>query len=727
MKVEAANVKMSLNPGIVDMLDKIGKAGRSLADRCQDNLDEKINMFNDGVATYAAHTKRAILEEERNRHNFNIRMLNTEGFFNISQTVFDAVIKGVAMRKKAVEMLGATLFDLVLELGFGKLDDMKKAKNGAGNAELLEKSVKEMQQQYITKAIKGFEAKISELLQSAAQNVTKAQEALNTVVAAATKANQKAEQHLNWILKRMRDGKVVPVVARENFKSDFEHLIKLLIKQAELEKQLVSVRRVQEALEPMRKNLAELSAEGGDVMEKWHRLFGPSSPGETMFAEARRQCQSQLDQLRHLKETELAQWSQKIAALSPEFKGLVENHIAEANRLAAELSKMNQFDCFMIDTKKNFTGAASQKLAQLHDVEQEQQQRMNKGFFYSIWVSLWESLSSIGSALKNWLAEKVEYILGNFITGLITKAAGLAAWLITGFFWAVMEIFKYIAGMVEYIGRLRNPTYLEGDYRTRGQKIMTELGVPEGHFYAEGQEEAIKGIVHDADPDNLPDVVNHDKAATQQLKTELKAKAKQQAADRQEAEKNAYRKAVMAMCAEALDTERFNREVEAMRYSEVVVRSVLFDVALVMKYYEKQFEQCDAGFVDFVAMKADEMLEGVDFTWASIANWLSLLGSQATLTARGIAVAATAIAPFTGGASLLPAATIFGVAELFDKITVWTRLALCTFFVIPCVNAFAGDFMAMHGVSFATMIRETESVPQPKLGVDPQKGVPNKL
>jgi hypothetical protein len=40
-----------------------------------------------------------------------------------------------------------------------------------------------------------------------------------------------------------------------------------------------------------------------------------------------------------------------------------------------------------------------------------------------------------------------------------------------------------------------------------------------------------------------------------------------------------------------------------------------------------------------------------------------------------------------------------------------TRAVICGFFVIPCVTAFAGDFMAMLGVAFKKMILE-EEVPE---------------
>jgi len=727
MRVDATNVKMSLNPGLVGVLADIHKASTRLGNRCQDDMDTNFTQFADGVAIYAAHTKRVDLEDPQQRENFNFRMLNTGGFFGISQTVFDAVFKGITMRKKAVDMLGATLFDLTLEIGFGKLQDMKKAKNAAGNAELMEQSMKEMQQEYVSKAMKGFEIKVSKLLQEAAQTVAKAQEALTAVIEAAGKAAQKADEHVSWILKRIQAAKDVPASAVKNWRDDFAHMMKLWGKQAELEKQLRSASKASEALEPLQKNLEELSSPGGDVTEKWNRLFGPGSPGEIMFEQARRECQAELEQLKQLKETDLAQWSAKIASLPPEFQGSALRHLEEAKRLSVALEKMDYFDGFMLDASKNMANAATQKLAQMHEIEQEQQARLNQGFFYSVWCSIWNFLSSVGSAIGNWISKGVEWVLGSFVTGLLAKAFGLLAWLITGFFWMIMEIFKYIAGFLEYIGRWRNPTYLEGEYRRQGQAFMVSLGVPEGHFYAEGQEEVIKGIARDADPDNLPDTVDKDKAAGQQLKADLQAKAKQQAEQQWEAEKNAYCQAVVAMCRAALDPSRLDKPGPVARYQEAKIRIVLGDIAAAMTSYEKQFQQCDGGFVDFVAMKADELLEGVDFSWASIANWLGMLGSQATLTARGVALALATAAPVTGGTSLAASAMIFAGAEVIDIVTVGARIVLCTLCVIPCVNAFAGDFMAMHAVAFEAMIRETENVPQPDLGVDPKTGVPIRL
>lgn len=654
-----------------------------------------------------------------------MRMLNTGGFFGISQAVFDAVFKGITLRKKAVDMLGSTLFDLTLEVGFGKLGDMKKAKNAVGNADVMEQSMKEMQQAYVTKAMKSFETKVSELLEATAKQVTKAQEALQDIMEGIGKAGSKADEHINWIMKRLEKGKDVPPQALKNWQDDFEHMMTLFKKQAKLDKQLVSARKASEALDPLRKNLAEFTGLGGDVMEKWNRLFGPGTPGEELFAQARRECQSQLEQLKQLKEAELEKWAEKIAVLPPEFQAPALAHLKKAKLESVALEKLDTYDGFMLDAGKNFTNAATQKLAQMHEIEEEQQKQLNQGWFYSVWCSLWNWLSSIGATIKDWLAGGIEWVLGSFWTGLLAKAFGLLAWLVTGFFWLIMEIFKYIAGLLEYIGRWRDPTYLEGEFRQKGQSFMVGLGVPEGHFYAEGQQEVIRGIVQDADPDNLPETA--DKAANQQLKADLQAKAKDQAAQAWEAEKNAYRQAVVAMCRAALDVSRLEKEGPVARYQEAAVRSVMGNVASVMTAYEKQFQQCDAGFVDFVAMKADELFSGVDLSWAGIANWLSLIGSQGTLAARGVAVILAAAAPVTGGTSLAAAGIIFFGAEIIDMATVATRIVLCTLGVIPCVNAFAGDFMAMHGVAFEAMIRETEDLPPAVLGVDPQTGVPKKL
>ena len=202
MRVDATNVKMSLVPGLVGLLAEIRDANAKIATRCRDNMDGDFARFADGVATLLAHKKQAELDDPVKRDAFYYRLMNTKGFFNISQTVFEAVFKGIVMRRKAVDVLGQTLLDLTLEVSFGKLQKKGMKESKGEYEEAMKQNVKDLHQEYVTQAMKGFEKKVSEVLQAAVDMVAKAQTELAGKLQSLAKATQKADGHLEYILEK---------------------------------------------------------------------------------------------------------------------------------------------------------------------------------------------------------------------------------------------------------------------------------------------------------------------------------------------------------------------------------------------------------------------------------------------------------------------------------------------------------------------------------------------
>lgn len=742
MKLEAVNVKMSLDVDTLNMLADVYKASGRLGERCRENLDQEFLQFSKSVATYAASTPRTELEDAQKRENFTVRMLNIGSFFRLSPLFFDAVFKGIVLRRKAVEMLAAAMFDLTLEKAFGLLGKWKEGKNAKGNDQLVKELQEKAEKEYFAEAMEDFTGKVAAAVKNAAQAVTKAKAELAEVTQKLKTARRNARHFELKIIEHppgTPDGVQLQWYAKWSAYDDAATVLQG--QQAELQKVFISARKAAEGIDAVRKNLAQMADPGSRTLQSWQEAFAPGSPGEALWQGIRENCQRELDQLADLYRAELAAWDSRISNLPLRLQGPARENLKKAQDIAAGLQRLDAFDAFMVDNGKNVKSQvlqqADQKLDELRGLAQQQEQlsKEQAGFCYWLWSVLWEGLAAVGNAvgravsavgalLPDWLvtAGKAVFLVTAVVTAIYYWSVCL---MVAGFFillFLVMQLFQYTAWIFAYLGRWRDPTYLAGEYRAQGQKFMEGYGVPQAYFYGEMQEEAVKSIVFDADPDNLPEAAVRDKAAAQQLRADLFAKHQQQAVRQADEAKDAYRAAVLKMCREALLMPPIlNDDKRALRQQDSAVRGVLGGVLAAMVSYEREFMRSQDGFVDFVARKADSLLAGEeDLSWASINQWLNLLGTQVSLFLNGCCACAVRYAPD----KVAPFVAKVAALSMFVAIA---RVLLSMLCVIPCVTAFAGDFMAMHGIAFQAMIRETEDVPPPDLSVTAPEGFPARL
>mgnify|MGYP003585433547 CR=1 FL=1 len=735
MKVEAVNVKMNLDENMRTLLAEVKQDAAEVGKRCQDSLDNEFFTFSKSVAVYAASTQRKELEDARKRENFTIRLLNTRDFFRISPGLFDYVFKGIVMRRKAVEVLGAALFDLTMDKLFGWWDDVNKASLEKDRKASIEAMKKKMETEFFESQMKQFKDKTVTQLKNLSRAVTETANVERDAASALRTAKRNFEY---WDRRIATHPPGTPQSAvrkwEQQMEQSFQAAIELLEKRTEAEGAQRAARKAAASVEAVRSNLTKLAGAGDDAMRIWQDSFAPGSSGEAIWKQFRDECQQELNEMARLYRTEVDSWVAEIAHMPVELQNKALARLEQARSIEQKFTEIIAFDTLIIDTGKNLSSMGVQEIEsqaeQLKAIgeEQDQETRKNSGFFYGAWCWIWDGLSAvvsffgsiiggvvstIKSMLPDWVVTAVNAVF--LILGVYVALVNWWILLLVAAYFVIllilMELCKYIATWREYLTSWRDPTYLEGNYREQGQAFMVQYGVPEKHFYGDAQDDTIKKMVFDSDPANMPGAAVQDKAAAKQLQADLTAKVQAETAQTAEEANKSYRGAVLKMCRQALEAPSiFQEDKQAVREQLTAVKGVITTVSSAMKSYEDGL-QCTqkSGFVDIMARKADALLEGQeDLSWASIDQWLNIAGTQLTLFVNGISAYVARYYP--------QAAVTLGVISKTQGILAFAstvRVIFCVFGLIPCVTAFAGDYMAMHGVAFKKMILEEEDAPPP--------------
>ncbi|RNC29291.1 MAG: hypothetical protein AWM53_00644 [Candidatus Dichloromethanomonas elyunquensis] len=749
MKLVTRDVRLCLNMDTLNKLVDVYDASAKVAERCQDSGNTIQNAFlgfSKGVTKYAGEKKRPDLDNTQNSTNFDHRMKNTVAYFKFNGLAFDAVFKGIVLRRKSVEFLAQALFDLTLEGMFYHLGNLKQAKNAQADEQAIKNMQEQAEKKYFNEIVQDFRQKVEKEIANAEKWFQEARKDLETVTEGATKARKNAKCYLNKIENFYETGSPKGTTEEklmEWYRIWYENECQaadLYTRQIQSHKNYKLAEMNLKGKNVAKKNLASLSEPGINIKDVWQQKFAPGGEGEQLWGKIRSDCQEELDQLAAAYQGQIDSMKARIEKLPAQFQADAQAHLDKVRDMAVKLKQLEAKEATGFEILKDTTGAGEQtaddayrnkyddalkkarqqadKLQELSN-RQEEISHQNEGILYRAWRWCWDSIYWVGekignlfSAIGEFLGDTILNVLKYFLltASIVTAVIFWQVTLFVGVMFAVlfllMKLFQHTAWLVAYIGRWRSPTYLEFKYLKAGQSIMIERGVPYSHFFGEAQEETIKMIAYDADIDNIPDTVIQDKAAAQQLKNDLKAKVDEQNKKNADATKEGFFQAVISMAEDALKPERLNRDYQAVCEETDTMKGVMGDLLVTMKSYEHEFARNNDGFLQFVDNKVGDLLKGDEnATWASMCQWLNMLGTQINLLVLGICQVLSKWWP-TAIAAVLPT---LGTASVMIA---GARSLICGFFVIPCVTAFAGDFMAMLGVAFKKMILE-EEVPEP--------------
>jgi hypothetical protein len=675
MKLVTKDIRLSLNTETLNMLADVCDASAKLSARCKDNgnvIQNAFSGFSKGVAKYVGEKKRPDLETAQNSANFKNRMTNTVTYFKFNLITFDTVFKGIVLRRKSIEFLAQALLDLTLEGLFNKLGNKLEAKNAQADEKLLKEMQEQTERKYFNEIMEDFKNKVEIEIRNAERWFQEARDSLEVVADGQAKASRNARFYENQITQFETTGSPKGTTQQEllewyrKWNESYTQAIDLQARRAQFQKNMIVAQKNLEGKNLVKKNLQSLSEPGTNIKEAWQKKFAPGGEGEQLWGELRKNCQEQLDQLASTYQSQLDTMQSRINTLPPQFRADAQAHLDKAKDMGVKLDQLNAKNATGLEGAKDLTGIgeqsaddayrnnyddnlnkARQQVDKLQELTKKQEEisRQNEGVLYQIWRWGWDTIYWVGEMIAIGFNEICKFVGDTFISGVkyllmaVSVISAIYFWPVTLFVAAMflalfllMKIFQHVAWLVAYVGRWRSPTYLELKYLKAGQDVMTERGVPYSHFFGEAQEETIKMIAYDTNIDNIPDTAIQDKVAAQQLKNDLKAKIDEQNKNNENTTKEGFYKAVLSMAEAALKTDRFDNDKQAIREETQTMKSVMGDLLVTMKSYEHEFSRNNDGFIQFVDNKVGDLLKGEEnATWASMCQWLNMVGTQVNL------------------------------------------------------------------------------------------------
>ncbi len=721
-------VEMQLLDGMLKSIATVNKSGRRIATVCQETLDPELEKYNQKVARYLGETKREELQDPQKRESFSCRMLNLGDFFDVVPRILDSIVASLDLRKRAVEALAASYLDAFFEGLFAFLDTFKIVKKGNIDPDQA-KNVKakhfaEIEKEQIKHSIKTLSDKlrsrITELTEAVSGYAGRLTETRGAIQALENSIDEWRASFKQWL----SEGKGIPKGRIDRCLKQSEQVFQLQIRRRTQEALEAQVKFERNALEDLQERLGKLGDEGGESLaEKWGSLLGPDGEGAELLAKVQQDCRDELKRISDAMDSEIRaaenlvteikqmenswfgwmsyeNYKKHLGAVLDEnlvkASGL-EKYVDEMKELRQELLKDGKYQVTLLDIGKNTSSTLSQKIDQAQQIEAEYKKITDSASIFDRW---WNWVNSVCNKMMEY-AFNILAFLGSCV---VTIVVGIVGGIVSILMW-IMRLFASMTENCQYWTR----TYIGETYRTEGEKLAGQYGLPESYFSCAEQAAMIKDMIDRTDPENVSTAVT-DQSGKASEKASVKATAENKNKELYRTSKNEVFTLVIKLCKQSLNPERVDDLVkDVRRVQSGNSYKIHSHVVQSMKSYQSQFENGDKGFFEFAGQMWSDLWGNLDFSWPQIANYLNVLGSQVTLALR-IASAGLLFSGF--GVPL--ALTLFAFCEIFDKIMVALRTAISLLGTVPCANSFAHDLMAILVLSYAAMIEENNQLPDPE-------------